>query len=328
MRGMAEAQPGESSAIKFGRFVLDLNSKTLLKSGREVRVQAQPLSLLCILASRPGELVSREELHGLLWPGVGFLDFDAALNSTVKKLRQALDDDAISPSFIRTAPKKGYIFIAVAQPARLSLTSAEREFKPIPITVAPRPDIQSARPSPLDADTAPETVEAQALPSVALTSGTVVTARKTRLFLLPAVAALVIIAAAAALLFRRDAPTRLDGAKYTSNSAENALNDCAISPDGKYLAYVDQHRVSVMTVADRSVNVLANLAPLRISHLSWFPDSTNLLVSGSEESGNVQGLWRASIVGKLPAPSALRRFPGRTRVPRWAALCVDCTGPQ
>ncbi len=296
---MAEPQTGEFSAIKFGRFVLDPDSRKLLKSGRELRIQAQPLSLLCILAGRAGELVLREELHALLWPGVAFLDFDAAINSTVRKLRQSLGDDAISPSFIRTVPKKGYIFIAPVQPTVVGLAAPRSETKPLSIAIVPRPEIRSALLIPRESDPAPEEIGSPETPPTPAAAAPA-TARHAKLVLIVMAAALGTIAVAVALFVRPAAAVNLDGVKYTANSAENSLIDCAISPDGKYLAYVDQHHVSVMSVSDRAVSVLTNLASVRASHLSWFPDSTNLLVGGSERSGVSQGLWRASIVGNYP----------------------------
>ena len=46
------------------------------------------------------------------------MDFDGSLNAALKRLRAALDDDADSPRFIETVPKRGYRFIGtVKQPA-------------------------------------------------------------------------------------------------------------------------------------------------------------------------------------------------------------------
>jgi tetratricopeptide (TPR) repeat protein len=63
-----------------------------------------------MLLSRPGELVTREQLIARLWPH-GVVDFDTALNSAVRRLRIALEDDADSPRYIETIPRRGYRFI-------------------------------------------------------------------------------------------------------------------------------------------------------------------------------------------------------------------------
>jgi TolB-like protein/Tfp pilus assembly protein PilF len=64
-----------------------------------------------MLLDRPGELVTREELHGRLWPQTT-IDFDHGLNKAVSKLREALGDSADSPRFIETVARRGYRFLA------------------------------------------------------------------------------------------------------------------------------------------------------------------------------------------------------------------------
>jgi len=64
------------------------------------------------LIEQPGELVTREELRGKLWPEGTFVDFDHSLNAAIKRLRDALGDDPDNPRFIGTVPKRGYRFLA------------------------------------------------------------------------------------------------------------------------------------------------------------------------------------------------------------------------
>jgi len=56
-------------------------------------------------------LVTREELQKKLWPADTFVDFDLSLNSAVKKLRQALNDDSENPRYVETLYRRGYRFI-------------------------------------------------------------------------------------------------------------------------------------------------------------------------------------------------------------------------
>jgi len=67
-----------------------------------------------MLLERPGELVSREELQKKLWPEDTFVDFEHSINAAVKRLREALGDDADNPRFVETLPRRGYRFIASA----------------------------------------------------------------------------------------------------------------------------------------------------------------------------------------------------------------------
>jgi eukaryotic-like serine/threonine-protein kinase len=82
-----------------------------VKNGRPIRLQEQPYRLLLVLLETPGEVVSREELRSHLWPGDTFVDFDGSLRVAVRKLREALDDDAEDPRYIETIPKRGYRFL-------------------------------------------------------------------------------------------------------------------------------------------------------------------------------------------------------------------------
>ena len=89
----------------------------LRKNGVPIRCQEQPLQVLAALAERPGELVTREELRRRVWPEDTFVDFDHALNTAVKKIRAALNDDADAPRYIETVPRRGYRFVAPLTPS-------------------------------------------------------------------------------------------------------------------------------------------------------------------------------------------------------------------
>jgi len=97
--------------LKFGLFELDLDARELRKSGVRIKLQEQPFQILSMLLERPGTVVTREELQKKLWPGDTFVDYDLSLNSAVKKLRQALNDDSENPRFVETLYRRGYRFI-------------------------------------------------------------------------------------------------------------------------------------------------------------------------------------------------------------------------
>jgi len=98
--------------VRFGTYEVSLQSGEVRKAGLRIRVQQQPMKLLGILLEHPGEVVTREELRGRVWPDESFGDFDQALNIAIGKLRTALGDSAENPRFIETLPKRGYRFIA------------------------------------------------------------------------------------------------------------------------------------------------------------------------------------------------------------------------
>ena len=101
-----------SAVRRFGAFELDLEAERLLKSGRTIRIQPQPYRLLCLLTTRPGLLVTREEIQTALWAGDTFVDFDQGVNFAIKQVRDALGDSAEDSLYVQTVPKRGYRFLA------------------------------------------------------------------------------------------------------------------------------------------------------------------------------------------------------------------------
>ena len=97
---------------RFGVFEFDLINLKLLRNGRDIGLQQQPAMLLAHLVNRAGSVVTRDELREALWPSGTYVEFDFGLNTTVNRLRRALRDSASEPSYIETAPKLGYRFIA------------------------------------------------------------------------------------------------------------------------------------------------------------------------------------------------------------------------
>jgi TolB-like protein len=107
-----------ASTVRFGVFEADVRSGELRKQGVRVRLHQQPFQVLQILLERPGEVISKEELQKRIWPSDTFVDFDHGLYNAIKKLREGLGDDADSPRYIETVPKRGYRFLASVAAAR------------------------------------------------------------------------------------------------------------------------------------------------------------------------------------------------------------------
>jgi TolB-like protein/DNA-binding winged helix-turn-helix (wHTH) protein len=109
----------------------------LRKDGGLVRLQEQPLQILELLVQKPGSLVTREELIARLWPD-SVVDFDAGLNTAVRKLRAAIGDDAEAPKYLETVPRQGYRFIGPLEPGLESGVVASG-VAPAPTPAAPAP---------------------------------------------------------------------------------------------------------------------------------------------------------------------------------------------
>ncbi len=100
-----------SSIVRFGTFEVNLQTGELRHRGQRVKLQEQPLQVLAALLEQPGEIITREELRGNLWPADTFVDFDHSLNAAIKRLRDALGESADAPVFIETLARRGYRFI-------------------------------------------------------------------------------------------------------------------------------------------------------------------------------------------------------------------------
>ena len=100
--------------LTFGPFRLDPRTLELSRDGHPVAIRPQPCRLLALLASRPGELMTRAELTSAMWPGV-HVRFDLGLNSCLKQIRAALGDDADQPRWIETLARRGYRFIGAVR---------------------------------------------------------------------------------------------------------------------------------------------------------------------------------------------------------------------
>jgi TolB-like protein/DNA-binding winged helix-turn-helix (wHTH) protein/thioredoxin-like negative regulator of GroEL len=121
-----------TAEIRFDNWTLRGQPRELLHDGARVRLQEQPLQILEELLARPGQVVTREQLIALLWPK-RIVDYDAALNAAVRRLRAALGDEAETPRYIETIPRHGYRFIGTVS-------------TPVVAAAAPSDASQSPRP--------------------------------------------------------------------------------------------------------------------------------------------------------------------------------------
>ncbi len=98
--------------LRFGVFELNLDTEELRKAGTIIRLQPQPFQLLAYLASRSGQVVTREEIKERLWSDESELDFERRINQCIKQIRAALADNANQPVYVETLRLHGYRFIA------------------------------------------------------------------------------------------------------------------------------------------------------------------------------------------------------------------------
>lgn len=96
---------------RFSHYAVDASAHALWKDGVRVPIQEQPFQVLLALLERHGQVVSRETLRRRLWGTEIFVDFDQSLNSALRRLRIALDDNSRDPVFVETIPRVGFRFL-------------------------------------------------------------------------------------------------------------------------------------------------------------------------------------------------------------------------
>jgi Tol biopolymer transport system component/DNA-binding winged helix-turn-helix (wHTH) protein len=259
-----------SDRVKFGPFEADLHTHELWKYGTKLRLVGQPFEVLTILLSKPGELVTREELRGRLWQGDTFVDFNHGLNAAVNKLRECLCDSAESPRYVETLPRRGYRFIAPVERQTYKGTS-------------PNPTRTVNEVFPTEVLPIPEPLAAQN------TEVLVPSRRSSKQFFIPA-AMLLILALAGTFLFEKVSSSGNLGATGFSaqrirplTTLDDETSEPAFSPDGNYVAF---HRQS--TKPGQSgifVKAIGTDQLIQLTHNAkdccpvWAPDRTTIAFS-------------------------------------------------
>jgi TolB-like protein/DNA-binding winged helix-turn-helix (wHTH) protein/tetratricopeptide (TPR) repeat protein len=125
------------STYRFDEFELDLDAGQLRLRGETVRLERRPFNLLALLVTNPGRLHTREEIIAALWPEKVIIDFDAGLNTLVRKVRHALGDAPEAPRYIETVPARGYRFAAPVTVAGTPAVPAPAAVPDVPVTATP-----------------------------------------------------------------------------------------------------------------------------------------------------------------------------------------------
>src|SRR5438270_2577191 len=110
--------------VSFGPFRIDQQRQEVSRNGSRLKLQGKVYQILLTLLEKPGEVVTREELRMRLWPADTQVNYDANVNTTVNKLRQALGDSSDQPLYIETVPRRGYCLIVQPECSDMPAVSA------------------------------------------------------------------------------------------------------------------------------------------------------------------------------------------------------------
>ena len=100
--------------VRFSDFELDFGRFELSRGGESVRLEGLPLRLLMFLIEKQRQLVTREQIADQLWGKHVFVDVEQGINTAIRKIRMALEDDPAQPQYLKTVVGRGYRFVAVA----------------------------------------------------------------------------------------------------------------------------------------------------------------------------------------------------------------------
>jgi len=111
----AEHQPLPSTPFSLGPWRVQPSRNLLTWTEGDVQVTPKCMEVLCLLAEADGEVVSRQHLLQVVWPGT--VVNEEVLTRVISDLRRALGDERSRPRFIETIPKRGYRLVAEVQRA-------------------------------------------------------------------------------------------------------------------------------------------------------------------------------------------------------------------
>jgi DNA-binding winged helix-turn-helix (wHTH) protein/WD40 repeat protein len=253
--------------LRFGAFEFDARAGELRKGGRKVKLQGQPIQILGLLLQEPGEVITREELQKKLWPSDTFVDFEHSLNAAIKRLRDALDDSATTPRYVETLARRGYRFIYPVEATADShgnLSETGKSLRGTPVAIRERKQRRIAR-------------------------GLGVGALSVSLLL-------------AALWSYRSRDRRAEGStamQMIKVTESGRVSLAAISPDGRYIAYVEgRDAVTVRQLATRSEVQILPPREQVIRALSFSPDGNYIYFLEAEARNPFWSpLFRMPILG-------------------------------
>jgi len=249
----------------FGPFRLDRQKRLLSRGSETLPLPPKALEVLLFLIDNRDRVIEKSEFMRAVWPD-SFVE-EGNLSQNIFLLRKTLGDGRDGQRYILTVPSLGYRFVPEV--------AEHEEQAPAKLTGAA---------GPLSGN------QGSALPR----------RRPSTLRIAAYAAALVLALAVGFALYPRHKsapPQALRETQLTTNSAEASLTAAAISPDGNYLAFADEHGLYVRQTASSETHPLPVPSAARIYRLSWFPDGSKVLATGITSENPVPSVWSISLLG-------------------------------
>ncbi|HET8678169.1 MAG TPA: winged helix-turn-helix domain-containing protein [Blastocatellia bacterium] len=206
---------------EFGPFRLDAEEAVLLRDGKPVYLKPKVFETLLVLVESRGRVLDKETLMQRLWQD-SFVE-EANLTVNISQLRKALGQAEGGDQFIETVPRRGYRFTAdVREVWEEEAALVVKEYSSSHITIEERETESTPGPA----------VAKEGLP------GRIAQPRKLLMAVAASAVVLVCLALLAVNLFRAKPQSRFGNMKITRITNNGRIHSAAISPDGRYIAYV------------------------------------------------------------------------------------------
>jgi DNA-binding winged helix-turn-helix (wHTH) protein len=272
--------------VRFGAFEFDVRRQELRRQGHLIRLPAAQLRLLNLFLERPGELITRDEITARLWVDSSAIDVSDGINTSINRLRGNLNDPRSPAAYIETVIGLGYRFVSEVTTDPVPAV----ELQETPATPQTQP---GAAPPAQSEPVTPANPVSAGMPSAPAAP---LTRRPLPFRGLLAVGSLIVLAVVVTVALRWNARTKLPDTPasatkpsplpfhlrpVTSNISGETITAAAVSPDGKAVAYSNRAGVSIH-VFGGSDRLLPSRPFFQVSRVSWYPDGTQVLISGTD----------------------------------------------
>ena len=249
---------------EFGPFRLDRQKRSLMQGPELLALPPKALEVLLFLIANRGRVIEKPEFMQAVWPD-SFVE-EGNLSQNIFLLRKILGDGQEGQRYILTVPGVGYRFVPEV------IEHDEQTPSGLPASAAPFNVAQASAHSPRRSTT------------------------------LRIAVFVVFFLAALAVTFglysrRKSEPKTRQEMQITTNSPEASLSAAAISPDGKYLAFADEHGLYVRQIGSGETHPLSIPAAAKIYRISWLPDGSKVLATGITPESPIPSVWAISLLG-------------------------------
>ena len=308
---MAMSRQGKQM-YEFGPFRIDVAERHLMREGNTVPLTPKAFDTLMVLVENRGHLLEKEELMQRLWPET-FVE-EANLTNNISQLRKALGDDSGGHRYIETVPRRGYRFVAEVEelsgePTELIIEERTR------VTLEQEEEVEAATADCglriADSAHIAPTSNASDVPTALAPPEQFAISKRGRVAV---VASFVFVLAAVAAFFalserprnepqKSAAPPPFQRMEIKRVTASGKAKGAAISPDGRYIAYVlDEGGLQSINLMQADTGSSVQIRPpadVVYGRPIFSPDGASLYYT-KREKDQPEALYHSDVLGGLP----------------------------